>query len=525
MTMGRMTCLLAVLACLATPAAAQAAGPAQTVNELAQQMAKAGPSSGAYVTDLETGEALYAKRPDTPRIPASVEKLYTSSTALLRFGAAGTLTTAVSADAAPDDLGLVTGNLYLRGGGDPTFDAAAAGRLADTLIADTGLTEVQGRVLGDESAFDTLRGPRSLRADYWVGPLSALTFNRGLTGRRFQPSPPLTAAKAFTAALRKRGVAVRRGARVGVAPQGVPQLAIGGSPEIARLIADMNIPSDNFIAETLIKSLGATFGGRGTTAVGARVIRSTVAQLGLRTTVVDGSGLSRSNRTSPRAVVVAADRDVRERRLRAVLLLAADRGPHGTLSGRMRRSAARDACHAKTGTLHDVSALARLLRDARRRPGGVRVPDERRLSGPRQGASRTAWPARSRATTADGLLRAAADAAGDLAADLALRAIGEHLDRRIDVELVAATSSRRELERPQLALDLRVEPALVELEADGGADAARTRRSARRRSRCRSPPSRRSRHRSRRRRRSRARRTSEKPSSSTQTVAPPPTPP
>ena len=94
MTMGRMTCLLAVLACLAAPAAAQAAGPAQTVKELAQQMAKAGPSSGAYVTDLETGEALYAKRPDTPRIPASVEKLYTSSTALLRFGAAGTLTTA-----------------------------------------------------------------------------------------------------------------------------------------------------------------------------------------------------------------------------------------------------------------------------------------------------------------------------------------------------------------------------------------------------------------------------------------------
>ena len=33
-------------------------------------------------------------------------------------------------------------------------------------------------------------------------------------------------------------------------------------------------------------------------------------------------------------------------------------GRTGTLSGRMRRSAARDACHAKTGTLHDVSALA-----------------------------------------------------------------------------------------------------------------------------------------------------------------------
>ena len=33
-------------------------------------------------------------------------------------------------------------------------------------------------------------------------------------------------------------------------------------------------------------------------------------------------------------------------------------GRTGTLSSRMRRSAARDDCHAKTGTLHDVSALA-----------------------------------------------------------------------------------------------------------------------------------------------------------------------
>ena len=56
-------------------------------------------------------------------------------------------------------------------------------------------------MIGDESAFDGLRGAaaRSYRLSFDVGPLSALTFNRGLTaGARplFQASPPTFAAKA-----------------------------------------------------------------------------------------------------------------------------------------------------------------------------------------------------------------------------------------------------------------------------------------------------------------------------------------
>ena len=106
--------------------------------------------------------------------------------------------------------GVLAGNLYLRGNGDPSFDAKAAGLLADILIERTGLTEVDGRVIGDESVFDGLRGPPSegFRTSSYVGPLSALTFNRGFTGRRrplFQASPPLFAAKAFTAALSAAG--------------------------------------------------------------------------------------------------------------------------------------------------------------------------------------------------------------------------------------------------------------------------------------------------------------------------------
>ena len=76
----------------------------------------------------------------------------------------------------------------------------------------------------------------------------------------------------------------------------------------------MNVPSDNFIAETLIKALGARFGGAGTTERGrGRRARERRRARDRAPTVVDGSGLSRSNRTSPKAVVGAADGDGRGR--------------------------------------------------------------------------------------------------------------------------------------------------------------------------------------------------------------------
>jgi D-alanyl-D-alanine carboxypeptidase/D-alanyl-D-alanine-endopeptidase (penicillin-binding protein 4) len=362
--MARIALLLCALACALPAAAAQAAGPAHTKRILRAEMAKAGSASGAHVVDLDTGRTLYSEDASVRRIPASVEKLYTTAALLGRFGAEGAIQTELLGAAAVDPAtGVLDGNLYLRGNGDPGFDATAAGLLADLLIEHTGVTEVDGRVIGDETVFDGLRGPPSegFRTSVWVGPLSALTFNRGFTGRRwplFQSSPPKSAAKAFTKALRRRGVRVRRSARTGATPEGAVTLAALNSRAMADLVAAMNVPSDNFIAETLIKALGARFGTAGTTSAGAAVVRAHAAQLGIRTTVVDGSGLSRSNRTSPKAVtalLTAMDESELAEPFAGSLPVA---GRTGTLYNRMRRTAARDACRAKTGTLSNVSALA-----------------------------------------------------------------------------------------------------------------------------------------------------------------------
>jgi len=364
--------LLALLALAALAPAAGAEGLPATQRLLDAQMRQAG-AAGAYVVDVDSGETLYEEDADVTRVPASVEKLYTTATALLRFGPDSTLQTTVLADVAPDDAGVMAGDLYLRGGGDPAFDSAAADRLAGSLVS-LGLVEVEGRVIGDESEFDGLRGgPESgFHTSQWVGPLSALSINQGRTGRRrprFQAIPALFAAQVFERALRRHGVSVARRARTGVAPPGAAVIGAAFSPPVSTLVARTNAPSDNFYAETLLKALGARFGRAGSTAAGVRVVRSTVRELGARPRVVDGSGLSTGNRTSPRQVVrllTAMDRSDAGVLFADSLAVA---GRTGTLFDRMRRTAARDRCAGKTGTLYSVSALAGYC-DTR---GGARV--------------------------------------------------------------------------------------------------------------------------------------------------------
>ena len=120
---------------------------------------------------------------------------------------------------------MFRGDLYLVGGGDPTFGSASftrrsygSGATVQALAAeleDAGIRRVTGRVYGDESRFDSLRGgPESgYRISPYVGPLSALAYNRGLAsenGRGYQSSPAGFAASALTGALRARGVRVSR---------------------------------------------------------------------------------------------------------------------------------------------------------------------------------------------------------------------------------------------------------------------------------------------------------------------------
>jgi D-alanyl-D-alanine carboxypeptidase/D-alanyl-D-alanine-endopeptidase (penicillin-binding protein 4) len=371
--MRRIALLIALGLALAP---ATAAADDALVRKLTRQMRAAGASSGAYVVNVSQGETIFRWKHNTPRILASNTKLFTTAAALARYGSEGTLGTAVLGDSELEDDGVWGGDLYLRGGGDPTFgtrrfvtrsygQGATVEKLA-ALVEDTGIERITGRVYGDESGFDSLRGGPESRyaASIWVGPLSGLAFNRGLgdeQGRSFQLDPPLFAAAQLDAALERRGVKVRLKPRAATAPSGAEVLASVDSPPMGRLIALTNKPSDNFFAEMLLKDLALQARGRGTTAAGAKLAAGFARRLGSGARLVDGSGLSRGNRASPRQVAKLLSEmyevDQNEYGDDYIDSLAIA-GSEGTLSDRMRSGPAHRRCVGKTGTLSNVSALS-----------------------------------------------------------------------------------------------------------------------------------------------------------------------
>ena len=365
--------VIALLALL--PAAAAAQDRALMVKRLTKQMGFAGAYAGAYVADVSgpTPRPVFRWREHRARILASNTKLFTTTAALARFGSEGTLGTEVLGTGELDAEGIYHGSLYLRGGGDPTFGSrrftersygggATVQDLAE-LLDEAGIQRVTGRVYGDESAFDSLRGgpDSAYGVSVWVGPLSALSYNRGLFtegGRGFQANPPAFAAARLDDALEARHIPVRLKPRAGLTPAEAEVLASVDSPPMERLIRLTNKPSDNFFAETLLKDLARVAGGVGTTARGTRVATSFARSLGARPRLVDGSGLSRGNRASPFSIV----------RLLSAMLVRDDfdpfvaslpiAGQDGTLFDRMRRGPAKLRCRGKTGTLSNVSALS-----------------------------------------------------------------------------------------------------------------------------------------------------------------------
>lgn len=291
---------------------------------------------------------LYQKAVTTPRIPASNEKLLLSMTMYDAFGPGFRIRTSVAASGV-EASGAVQ-NLWILGRGDPLVDPSTMASLARKIV-DAGITRVRGRVLGSTGYFRRdwdAPGWNNVARDYVNRP-TALTFERNERSH-----PENLAAKTLTARLGSLGVRVDGKPGAGRPPNGLETIAFVESPSLQRLLTKMLRPSDNFIAETLGKRLGAeTRGLPGTIAKGAASIRAWTDDHGTDFTLNDNSGLSYANRVTAEGIVkllwVAEDLpwgpDLRR---------ALPTGGQGTLRHRLRGVDVR----AKTGTLDDVSALS-----------------------------------------------------------------------------------------------------------------------------------------------------------------------
>ncbi|MGH9281019.1 MAG: D-alanyl-D-alanine carboxypeptidase/D-alanyl-D-alanine endopeptidase [Acidimicrobiales bacterium] len=324
-----------------------------------------------------SGRIIYGRQTDRPLIPASTMKLLTGSVALARLGPDFRYVTPAKASAAPQ-AGAV-GDLWLVGSGDPllaTSDyASTAGwlemprpntsieALADHVVA-AGVRRV-GRVLGDESRYDTQRYLPSWDPSYaavpYVGPQSALSVNDGFV--RYRPAevpaaaPALNAATVFAEQLRARDVTVGAVGE-GRAPDGAVTVGQVESMALPDVLGAMLQHSHNLGAELLVKVLGARFGGAGTTASGLGVIRGTATDAGLPTgalSTADGSGLDRGDRLSCDLLQAVLTQAKPDGALAHGLPVA---GESGTLVRRFLGTDAVGKVRAKTGSLSGVVGLS-----------------------------------------------------------------------------------------------------------------------------------------------------------------------
>ena len=291
------------------------------------------------------------------RAPASNQKLLLSMALLHRTSLTARLRTDVFAKGATA-AGVLRGNLWIVGRGDPAVGKPTMGALARAVVA-AGIRRIRGRVMGATSGF--------FRRDWWapgwqdyfprdyIALPTALTFegNRDARGVHIR-DPERRAAGSLTRRLRALGVVVTMKAGAGAPPTGLRHVATVRSPDFASLLRTMNRRSRNFYAEVLGKWLGrSVVGGPGSIAKAALAIERFAHARGVNNTAYDASGLSYGNRISPQDLVSLlwfADSRPWGNELR----LGLPTGGQGTLGGRLVGVKVR----AKTGTLIDISALS-----------------------------------------------------------------------------------------------------------------------------------------------------------------------
>jgi serine-type D-Ala-D-Ala carboxypeptidase/endopeptidase (penicillin-binding protein 4) len=121
----------------------------------------------------------------------------------------------------------------------------------------------------------------------------------------------------------------------------------------------MDVPSDDLYAELFAKQLGVLFGRGGTISDGAAVISKAIAATyGLHPKILDGSGLSRDDRSSPLEIVDLLHEVWGTAVGRELIASLPTVGRNGTVQGIGVKTPAAGRCVAKTGTLNYVTNLA-----------------------------------------------------------------------------------------------------------------------------------------------------------------------
>jgi D-alanyl-D-alanine carboxypeptidase/D-alanyl-D-alanine-endopeptidase (penicillin-binding protein 4) len=334
------------------------------------------PDGSCFVASLN-GRTLVDDGGDAKVTPASNQKLLTAVVALQRLGPSYTFTTELRGNLVE---GVVQGDLYFVGGGDPVLSTSdyAASLTAypptvvtpiETLVTNLqalGVTRIQGRIIADDSRYDKERyvpswAPSIVNVE--AGPLSALMVNdatRTLGTVNRYADPTVGAAQVLDGLLRRAGIRLGGAPQAGVAPAEAAAITSVTSAPLSDILGELLTTSDDNTAELLLKEIGYTTNNLGTRESGLEVMRGTLVTLGIDTsqiTLVDGSGLASENVVTCNILhqlVLAVLHDPDGKPIADGLPVGAETG---TLADQFVGTRIAGRIHAKTGRLSNVRSL------------------------------------------------------------------------------------------------------------------------------------------------------------------------
>ncbi|MFW5878756.1 MAG: D-alanyl-D-alanine carboxypeptidase/D-alanyl-D-alanine-endopeptidase [Myxococcota bacterium] len=156
---------------------------------------------GIHVKSLITGETLYARGADALLNPASNIKLMTAAAALEILGPEYRFKTEIWADSPPNPAGVIRGNIYIKGFGDPSFVTERMVRLVLDLW-NMGVRRITGDVVVDDSFFDQRReGPgweQETSDRPYIAPVGAVSLNRNAVAIHVRPAGRIGARAEIT---------------------------------------------------------------------------------------------------------------------------------------------------------------------------------------------------------------------------------------------------------------------------------------------------------------------------------------
>ncbi len=305
---------------------------------------------GMMVYDLTADSVLYERDARQLLRPASTLKMMVAVAALDQLGTAYRLKTTVGYTGERDSTAL-NGNIYCRGGFDPTVSNDDIADIADS-IASMGIDTIKGDICIDLTMKDRDRLGEGWCWDDKNPVLSPLLVDRKEEfGERLKRK------------LRQKGICVEGRCREEDMPGSAHLIYIKETPLTSVMHRQLK-RSDNLYSEAVFYQIASDGGrrSRATARHGRQAMNRLVSRLGFKPSayyIADGSGLSLYNYVSAELEVAFLRYAYSKKNIYAALHECLPiAGVDGSLDERMRRGAAHDNVRAKTGTLTGISSLA-----------------------------------------------------------------------------------------------------------------------------------------------------------------------